>query len=795
MPDIDCDFEDRRRTEIIDYLQDRWGEKHVARISTVGRMTGKQCLRDVARVLDVPAHEVGEISSSIIVRNLGDGRAVQTIEDSFRLFQVCRDFNTRYPDVLGHAMKLEGQARGLGIHAAGIVVSPTELTDLIPLETRNHHGERLVCSGIDMWGTEAIGLMKIDVLGLRTLSIISDCLNAIEERHGVRIDLDVIDTNDPDTLNGFTQQDYTGIFQFDTPGMEKVCEGIEFTRFEDCTIAVALDRPGTTRSGLSKEFIKRKKDPKNIESIHPVVDKICADTLGIVIYQEHAIRIFTEIAGYTAGEADHLRKHIAKSSGAETLGRQRKRFIEGSVARGFPRKLAQKLIDQITHFGSYSFNKSHATAYALISYRQMWLKVHYPHEFFWAALVHEPTRGKIMRLITAAKRAGIDIREPDVNVSKETFTLTGDEIVSGLADLKGVGPAAVESIVENQPYVSFLDFHQKIDRRRVHKGVIMALVKAGALSTLIPNTKWFVENLETIWKRRGRKDWDLWIENQLKDSRSHPDYDEEKALLIAGEVSPLAFGKHPIEPYTAFLDSAKVDWVGMDEKSVWENDWAWVRGIISEVKLNQIGDFHVGPLPDDDEMKRRNWGARYAKINVEDIEGNQQRIKINTDIYDSCRSVIDKGNGTPVVVLMSAMRRWKKLQANILLDASELRRKDEQGEEYDNMEMACMDIHKLMRPYKKKDLIRRLNKLVLDKKPQEVNGIALVTNVGKKIDKNMNQMAFVGLHSLGGFRSTVCFASSWPSLKYLIKPGAILEIWIDASRSGLFITDAERLEE
>jgi DNA polymerase-3 subunit alpha len=787
LPDIDCDFEDRRRGEIVDYLRQRYGEDKVAQISTVSRMTGKACLRDMARVLDIPSGEIDAVVSSIVLRSSGDERESQTIEDAMVEFKVGREFNDKHPDVMRYAGRLEGQARGLGLHAAGVIVSRDDLTEWIPLESRDHDGERIACTGVDMWGAEAMGLLKIDVLGLRTLSVISDCLQAIERRHGETIDLDWISLDDPKVLGQFTEGRFVGVFQFDTTSAEKICEGVTFDRFDDIPAMVALDRPGTARSGLATEYLKRKADPSKRVSIHPILDKICEDTLGIIVYQEHVIKIFTEVAGFAPGTADSLRKLIAKKWGEEKLGKERVNFIEGAASRGFPRDLAENIMDKITFFGSYGFNKSHATAYGLISYWQMWLKTYYPIEFMWGLLANEPDRQRIMRLIRETNRLGIDVLQPDVSESQTTFSISGDAIRSGLVDLKGVGSAAVKSITENQPFTSFADFIERIELRKVHKGVITSLVKAGAMESLVPNARWFLDNVEELWGSRSKAGWIENVVQQLEESSSAPGFDKDERTLVAAEVSPLAFGRHPIEPHYEFLDALPVEWATTAGEDIWEMQWAWVRGTMVEIRYNQVGDFHTGKEPSDQEKRRMKWGARYANINVEDASGVNKRVKVNHDIFDDVRSIVDKGVGVPLAILVSVNKRWKGLRTRILLDITSLRRKLAEGGQLTASELALVDPARLFIGHKRDDLVRKL----MRKKAGVAKGVALVTSVENKLDKNLNEMAFTFLYGRGGGVSALCFASAWPDVRRIVRPGNLVRATIRVDRGSYFIEAAE----
>lgn len=779
LPDIDCDFEDRRRDEILDYIRERYGELHIAQISTSSRMNGRMCLRDLGRVLEIPLAEVGSLSASIVQRATKDERESQVIEDALLHTGIGRKFASKYPDVLRYARRLEGQTRGVGLHAAGVVVSCDELTDWVPLETRARDNERVKCTAFDMHGVEAQGLMKIDVLGLRTLSVIGDCLKTIKDRHDIDVDLQWIDINDKAVLDNFTALNFSGIFQFDAISAKEVCRGVTFNRFDDITAMVSLDRPGTARSGLAAEFLKRKNDPTR-KTTHPVIDRICADTLGVIVYQEHAIKIFTDVAGYSPGAADSLRKKIAKSHGDETIREEKDKFISGALANGFEKKLAEELFNKLSFFGSYVFNKAHATAYGMISYRQMWLKTYYPLEFMWALLANEPDQERIARLIREALRMNIECLQPDVSESGETFKLSGNSIRAGLADIKGIGPAAVKSIVEHQPFKSFADFVERVELRKVHKGVISALVKAGAMSELVPNTKWFLENIEELWKKRTKVDWDVVLEG----SKIESSFAGNEETIIAAEVSPLASGRNLVELHSDFLDRLSVEWAA-DLGGKWS--WVWFKGTIAGVRYNQVGKYHVGSELDEDEKKQIGWGSQYASVNIEDESGENRRFIIESGVLDSLRLVLDEGVGTPIVGIALTNKWWKNFRCPMMFDVNVLRRKASNGESWTNIEAALMAPDQLFAGMKRSDLVRKVQRT----KDGAVSGDALVVSVRRKHDRNTNEMAFLCLYTRAGVCNAVAFASAWPKVNYVLTPGVLARIYGRVQGDNFFIEKAK----
>jgi len=803
MPDIDMDFEDIRREQILQHLRDKYGHDNVCQIATVGKLSGKQCLKDVARVLEVPYMEVQAVTASIIERSSGDERASQTIEDSFKEFKVCREFDQRYPDVLRHAKKLEGMAKNLGIHAAGIVASPVKLMDMIPLETRQHStGKPLIVSAFEMYGVAACGLLKMDVLGLRTMTVLRTACEYVQERHGVAIDLEALSLDDARTLQGFTDHDYVGVFQYDTPGADKICGGVAFTHFEDVAAMTALNRPGTARSGLATEYVKRKKDPALVRetSMHPRVSEITKDTLGIIVYQEHVLRIFQEVAGFAPGTADSLRKKIAKKMGDEIIGKEREAFIKGAMEHtpGMTPEIAGRIMDVITFFGSYGFNKSHATSYGIIAYWCMYLKVYYPIEFYAALLRYEPDRLEIQRIVKDAKKHDIKVLPPDVSRSKSHFSIVDDAIRGSLCDIKNVGAKASDAIMEAQPFTDFTDFLVRIEKRRVNKRVVESLVRAGALDGLLPNPGWFIDNVEDIWKLATKRSKVSLaeMEQKLAESASKPQWTDERRSLEASSVSPLAFGKHPIDAWGDFLKAnITVPIRSMGDDDFWKGRHVWICGVTVERKYNQVGDFHTGTLPDEAERERMRWGARYANVNFEDASGVQNRAKVDWDIFDDFRAVVDSPMGTPVLVLVSLNKTFENMKARALVSIPELRRKLEKGEALTIWERVVTGKHPALnypwpKPEDKKRAIADIGSLLRagGRRPV-VTGV--ITGIRRKKDKRMQEMAWIGLLGVSGFIEALCFGSTWPRFSSALQPGMLVTMELTRSKEGGMILDSD----
>lgn len=798
MPDCDMDFEDSRRHEIIEYIRAKYGVDRVCQIATIGKLSGKQCLIDVSRVLGVPLMEVRQVTSSIIERSSGDERASATIVDSFADMEVCKAFNLKYPAVLEHAKVLEGMAKNLGIHAAGVIASSVPLTDVIPLETRRHAGQPdVVVSATDMYAVAAVGLVKFDILGLRTLSVIRDALSAIEERHGRTIDMESVldvDLNDPKVLAAFTAHDYGGVFQYDTPSSDKVCTGVSFDSFEDVAAMTALNRPGTSRSGLATKYVERKKNPKLVAKIdfHPAVSEITKDTLGILVYQEHVIRIFTEIAGFAPGTADSLRKTIAKKIGDETLGREREAFVEGALKHtpGMTKEVANRIMDAITFFGSYGFNKSHATAYGMIAFWCAWLKVYYTVEFYWALMKNEPDRLRVQQIAKDAKKHGIQLLPPHVSISKQQFVIDGDGAIRGsLVDIKGVGDKAANAIIESQPYEDIIDFADRVDRRACNRGAVLALAKAGALDGMFTNIRWLVENIEQYWTAATKKRTNKSVEQldaMLSQASSEPDYTDEERTFITSSVNPLAFGNHPIDAYKLFMaENLVFPIVEMGDENFfkdYDGKGCFVAGVVVEVKYNQIGDFHTGELPTELERRHQFWGSRYANVNIEDKSGKQNRFKFDIDIFDACRPIIDLGIGSSLLVHATASDFTGTLRVQFAIDLEGYRARVRAGDELMLWERVVSGNHPAVTYPWADEKTRDLRVANSAFWRSQAGGVytGLVSNIKLKYDRKGGLMAFIGMISGDGkFIEVMCFASIWAKAKTVIRVGRLLKLDIE----------------
>src|SRR6202522_2588861 len=483
MPDIDIDFCMNRRGEVINYVTQKYGRDNVAQIITFGTMAAKAAIKDVGRAMDIPYSDVDRIAKMVPTQlNI---TLDQAIEDSPQLREAMeKDGQIR--ELIQTAKKLEGMVRNSGVHAAGVVISPRPLTDLVPLhKTKNDE----IVTAFDMVAIEKMGLLKMDFLGLTTLTILTDTLKLILQTRGTPILLEEIPLDDAETYQKVFYKGLTsGVFQFESNGMRDVLRKYQPNSIEDLTALNALYRPGPIQGGMIDDFVDRKHGRKKVEYELPELKEILAETLGVIVYQEQVMQIANRLAGYSLGEADLLRRAMGKKK-AEEMAQQRERFVEGAAQRKIPAKKIEKIFDLMAQFAGYGFNKSHSAAYALLAYHTAYLKTHYPVEFM-AALLTSVTGSTddVVKYINECREMGIAVEPPDINVSDANFTPHGSAIRFGLAAVKNVGGNAIESIVAARKklgrFKSIYEFCENVDLRLLNKRVLESLIKSGAMDSL-----------------------------------------------------------------------------------------------------------------------------------------------------------------------------------------------------------------------------------------------------------------------------------------------------------------------
>ncbi|WP_348675256.1 DNA polymerase III subunit alpha [uncultured Abyssibacter sp.] len=487
MPDFDIDFCMDGRDRVIEYVAERYGREKVSQIITFGRMAAKAVVRDVGRVLGHPYGFVDGIAK--LIPAAVDMTLSKALEESDEL-KARRENEEEVKYLLDTALKLEGLARNVGKHAGGVVIAPSRIDDFTPLFTEPGGGGAV--TQFDWKDVEAAGLVKFDFLGLRTLTILDRAVKVLETM-GTTIDLDTLPLDDGKTFELLRSGDTAAVFQLESSGMRRLMKELKPDRFEDIVALVALFRPGPLETGMAADYVARKNDPAQVRYMHPLMENSLRDTYGVIVYQEQVMAVARELAGYSLGAADQLRRAMGKKD-MKKMADHRPIFVAGAVERGVDEDLAGRIFDLIAEFAKYGFNKSHSVAYALLAYQTAYLKAHYPAAFMCAVLTADMDHTeKVVPLIGECRRLELEVVPPDVNGSDYEFTASEDgcSIRYGLGAVKGVGQGAIEGILEARaaggPFADLVDFCVRIDLKRANRRTLEALIRAGALDALGEN--------------------------------------------------------------------------------------------------------------------------------------------------------------------------------------------------------------------------------------------------------------------------------------------------------------------
>jgi DNA polymerase-3 subunit alpha len=488
LPDIDIDFSDTKRDLVIEYVKRKYGENCVAQIITFGKLSSRAVLKDVGRILGIPHQEVNKITSKIPVV-LGKVTPLSEALELPDLSEYKNSDDPLYKQLIEYSLLLEGLYRHTSVHAAGVVITPDDVSEFVPLYVQKVENEDKVeiVTQYSMNELESAGLVKMDFLGLRTLSIIDETLEMIEKNYNIKIDIDKIEFDDPKTFELFGQGKTLGVFQFESQGMQEYLRQLKPTNIMELSDMNALYRPGPIQH--IPEYIDRKHKRKKIEYLHPLIEKSLQSTYGIIVYQEQVMQLARDIAGFSLAQADILRRAMGKKK-VDVMMKMKPEFIEGAKRiNGIDEKIAEEIFDLIEKFANYGFNKSHSLAYAILAYQTAWLKAHYPAEFIAANLNAEINNTKqIPKLIEEAKSLGIKVLPPDVNRSFGKFVaIDSKTILFGLAGIKNVGSRIEETIVNarrDKPFTSFFDFVVRVDPKVVNRKVLEALVCTGAFDSI-----------------------------------------------------------------------------------------------------------------------------------------------------------------------------------------------------------------------------------------------------------------------------------------------------------------------
>lgn len=568
MPDFDIDFCMDGRDRVIEYVNQHYGSEKVSQIITFGTMAAKAVVRDVGRALGYPYGFVDKIAK-LIPFELGI-----TLDKALEQEQVLKDRYENEDEVktlIDLAKKLEGLTRNAGKHAGGVVIAPTEITDFVPIfaEPEGKHP----VTQFDKDDVEAIGLVKFDFLGLRTLTIIAWAVETINNKRKAEnlslIDIETIPLNDSKSFDLLKNCETTGVFQLESRGMKDLIKRLQPDCFEDIVALVALFRPGPLQSGMVDDFILRKHGQAEILYSHPALEPILKPTYGVILYQEQVMQIAQVLAGYTLGSADLLRRAMGKKK-PEEMAKQRAIFVSGAKDKEIPNDISGSIFDLMEKFAGYGFNKSHSAAYALISYQTAWLKANYPAAFMAAVLSSDmDNTDKVANFVDECKRMGLNILPPDIQESEFKFTAVSDNSIRyGLGALKGVGEAAVELIIQERykgAFASLKDFCVRMDLRKINKRVLEALIKSGSLccfdssrTELLTQLEKAIQAAEQTLKNRNSGQIDLFSDESHDEAEininSLKETPLQDLLRFEKETFGFYFSRHPLSPYQAELN-------------------------------------------------------------------------------------------------------------------------------------------------------------------------------------------------------------------------------------------------
>ena len=566
MPDIDIDFCVERRGEVIDYVTEKYGSERVCQIITFGTMGAKGAIRDAARVMDIPLSTVNSICK-MIPNELG-----MTLEKAWQASEDLKEMinaNTLLSTLYETARKLEGLPRHAGTHAAGVVISKEPLMEYLPLQKTS---EDAVITQFAKEDVEDIGLLKMDFLGLRTLTVINKTLELINQNYHLKLDLEQVTNDDEKTYKMLSEGESIGVFQLESSGLRAILKELKPSHLEDVIALVALYRPGPLGSGMVDDFIKRKHGAKKIEYLHPLLEPILKSTYGVILYQEQVMQIASQLANFTLGQADMLRRAMGKKK-PEIIANLKSEFAEGAQKNGISKAVSDSIFELIEYFAGYGFNKSHSAAYGLLSYQTAFLKCHYPKEFMAETLnSYIDNNDKLRFYIEETRKMGIAVLPPDINESGLGFTVTHEGIRFGLGAIKGVGMQPVVNIVEtrhDKKFESFQDFLYRIDLSTgINKRLLTNLINSGAFLSIHPERKALLSICEeafsmaqAIQKSKNSNQISLFdmIENNhisAYDVLTIPnieEYGKDEILAFEKELLGVYVSGHPLEDYLSEL--------------------------------------------------------------------------------------------------------------------------------------------------------------------------------------------------------------------------------------------------
>ena len=627
--DIDLDFADDRRDEVISYVTQKYGKDKVAQIITFGTMEARMAIRDVARVLGYSYSTGDRIAKMIPLGAQGFETTISSALVSNPEFKSAYENEEETKKILDLASKLEGVVRQASTHAAGVVIADRELTNYVPLQWDSK--KEKIITQYDMYALDlnvsehAIGLLKMDFLGLRNLTILSKAAEYVLATKGKEIDISEIPLDDKKVYEMITKGETTGVFQLESAGMRRLARNLKPARFSDISAMVALYRPGPM--GWINEFIAGKNNPSSVRYPHPDLKPILTETYGIAVYQEQCLQIAVSIAGYTWGEADGLRRAIGKKKKV-LMAKEKEKFIQKATERGYKKDQAEKIFSLVERFVGYGFNKAHSTSYAMIAYQTAWMKANYPVEFMAALLTAESgNTDKVALGVEECRRTGITILPPDINSSGVGFSIENGSIRFGLSAIKNVGEAAIEAIIKARElggnFTFLSDFCRRVDPQKVNKKVLESLIKAGAMDNFGKRTA-MLAGLEQVRQKgeieqreKGRGQASLFDQSQKTQNRKNfdelPEIEEfSRSELLSLERDLLGFylTEHPLSPLLSTLSSEVSHKLYELSEEVGTVERVRVGGIVSQIRI----------------VLTKNGQAEMAFVTLEDETGKIEAV-------------------------------------------------------------------------------------------------------------------------------------------------------------------------
>ena len=668
MPDIDMDFCYERREEVIDYVRRKYGSENVAQIITFGTMAARAVVRDVGRVMGFPYQDVDRLAKLIPAElNI---TIKQALEKEPKIKEMMAK-DSRVEQLIVTSKSLEGLARHCGTHAAGVVIADKPLTEYVPL----YKVEEQVTTQYNMKELEKIGLLKMDFLGLKTLTMINQTIRLVKRTRNIDVDLEGLPLDDKPAYEMLSRAEAMGVFQLESSGMRDLLKKMQPSLFDHLVALLALYRPGPLGSGMVDDFIRRMHDPSQIKYDHPALEPVLKETYGVILYQEQVMKIVSELAGFTLAQADSLRRAIGKKI-PEIMDKEKKGFLEGAVKRGVQPHIAEKVWGLIDYFSGYGFNKSHSTAYALISYQTAYLKAHYPIEFMTALLTSEMgNTNKVVRYIEECRKMGIEVKAPSVSESYAEFTCVGDHIRFGLNAIKNVGSTAIQSIIESREkegaFESFVDFIQRLDLRVCNRKVLESLIRCGALdefglfrSQLMTMLDQALEMGVSFQRDRSRGQMSFFDSSQGEQTfeqhagaaPSIPEWPESQMLAYERELLGFYVTSHPLTRYADILKK------------------------YATVYTDTLGEFRdqqevsLGGIVDAIKEVITKKGKKMAFLTLQDLNGSCE-VVVFPDLYAEVAALVSKDHTIFIRGRMDARDDTPKILAEEIVPLDEVQKR------------------------------------------------------------------------------------------------------------------------